>query len=73
MTHVERGLPEDVIPAVAEDIKAGIVVLGTVGRTGLSAAFIGNTAERVIGHLRCDLLAIKPDDTAEHDEHDDED
>ncbi|HAI50422.1 MAG TPA: universal stress protein UspE, partial [Enterobacteriaceae bacterium] len=34
----------------------------TVGRTGISAAFLGNTAEQVIDHLRCDLLAIKPDD-----------
>ncbi|MBK5142239.1 universal stress protein UspE [Budviciaceae bacterium BWR-B9] len=73
LTHVEKGMPEDVIPAVAEQIHAGIVVLGTVGRTGLSAAFIGNTAERVIGHLKCDLLALKPDDTSEHDDHDDED
>jgi len=37
-------------------------VLGTIGRTGLSAAFLGNTAEQVIDHLRCDLLALKPDD-----------
>ncbi|VFS49778.1 Universal stress protein E [Budvicia aquatica] len=71
-THVEKGMPEDVIPAVAESIDAGIVVLGTMGRTGISAAFIGNTTERVIGHLKCDLLAIKPDDT-DSDEHDDED
>jgi len=62
MTHVEKGLPEEVIPDLAEHLQAGIVVLGTVGRTGISAAFLGNTAEQVIDHLRCDLLAIKPDD-----------
>ncbi|AIR66243.1 universal stress protein UspE [Enterobacter sp. Ap-916] len=62
MTHVEKGLPEEVIPDLAEHLQAGIVVLGTVGRTGLSAAFLGNTAEQVIDHLRCDLLVIKPDD-----------
>ncbi len=38
-THVEKGLPEEVIPDLAEHPQAGIVVLGTVGRTGLSAAF----------------------------------
>lgn len=37
------------------------MVLGAVGRTGISAAFLGNTAEQVIDHLRCDLLVIKPD------------
>ena len=38
------------------------MVLGAVGRTGISAAFLSNTAEQVIDHLRCDLLVIKPDD-----------
>lgn len=61
LTHVEKGLPEEVIPDLAEHLDAGVVVLGTIGRTGLSAAFLGNTAEQVIDHLRCDLLAIKPD------------
>lgn len=60
-THVEEGLPEEVIPEIAEKIKAELVVLGTIGRTGLSAAFLGNTAEHVIGRLNCDVLAIKPD------------
>ncbi len=61
LTHVEKGLPEEVIPDLSEHLQAGIVVLGTIGRTGLSAAFLGNTAEQVIDHLRCDLLVIKPD------------
>ncbi|AKA37260.1 universal stress protein UspE [Yersinia ruckeri] len=60
-THVEKGLPEEVIPDLAEHLHAGVVVLGTLGRTGLSAAFIGNTTEHVIDRLKCDLLAIKPD------------
>ena len=51
----------DAIRDLAEHLQAGIVVLGTVGRTGISAAFLGNTAEQVIDHLRCDLLVIKPD------------
>jgi universal stress protein E len=61
-THVSKGLPEEVIPELAAHLDAGVVVLGTIGRTGISAAFLGNTAEQVIDHLRCDLLAIKPDD-----------
>ncbi|CAO96731.1 universal stress protein UspE [Erwinia tasmaniensis] len=75
LTHVEKGLPEEVIPDLAEYLDAGVVVLGTIGRTGLSAAFLGNTAEQVIDRLRCDLLAIKPDGfvspvTVDDDEHD---
>ncbi|GIU25170.1 universal stress protein UspE [Shewanella sp. MBTL60-007] len=59
--HVKEGLPEDVIPDLASELDAELVVLGTVGRTGLSAALIGNTAEHVIDSINCDLLAIKPD------------
>ncbi|ARR49265.1 TPA: universal stress protein UspE [Photobacterium damselae] len=59
-THVLEGLPEDIIPRVAEDLGVEMVVLGTTGRTGLSAVFIGNTAEHTIDRLNCDLLALKP-------------
>ena len=45
---------------VAEKLEAELVILGTIGRTGLSAAFLGNTAEHVISKLNCNLLAIKP-------------
>ena len=60
-THVEEGLPETVIEHVATKIDAELVILGTIGRTGISAALIGNTAEHVIDQLNCDVLALKPD------------
>ncbi|WP_440055807.1 universal stress protein UspE [Pseudoalteromonas sp. T1lg65] len=58
---IKEGLPEDVIPYIAKQKDAELVVIGTVGRTGLSAALIGNTAEHVIDSLDCDVLALKPD------------
>ncbi|MBA6349097.1 universal stress protein UspE [Colwellia sp. BRX8-9] len=60
-THVKEGLPEDVIQSISKHVDAELVVLGTIGRTGISAALIGNTAEHVIDRLNCDVLAIKPD------------
>ena len=57
---MREGLPEDVIPLVADELDAELVVMGTVGRTGISAALIGNTAEHVIDSLNCDVLALKP-------------
>jgi len=60
-THVEEGLPETVIEQIASNIDAELVILGTIGRTGISAALIGNTAEHVIDQLNCDVLALKPD------------
>ncbi len=58
--HVKEGLPEDVLPSVANLIDAELVIIGTVGRQGISAALIGNTAEHVIDKLDCDVLALKP-------------
>ncbi|MEE2023748.1 universal stress protein UspE [Alkalimonas mucilaginosa] len=61
-THVLEGMPEDVIPKVARELDAEMVLIGTIGRTGFSAAIIGNTAEHVIDRLDCDVLAVKPED-----------
>ena len=58
--HLEQGLPEDVISAVAQEIKAELVILGTVGRSGLGVTLLGHTAEQVIDKLDIDLLALKP-------------
>ncbi|WP_372769760.1 universal stress protein UspE [Pseudoalteromonas sp.] len=58
--YIKEGLPEDVLPQVANQLDAELVVMGTVGRTGISAALIGNTAEHVIDSLNCDVLALKP-------------
>lgn len=58
---VEEGLPGKAIVRIAERLDAKLVVMGTQGRTGLAAAFIGNTAESIIDRLNCNLLALKPD------------
>jgi universal stress protein E len=60
--HVIEGMPEDAIPNIVKEYDALMVVIGTIGRTGLSAAIIGNTAEHVIDQLDCDVLAVKPVD-----------
>ncbi|MGI5309754.1 universal stress protein UspE [Rheinheimera sp. WS51] len=60
--HVIEGMPEDAIPNVVKEHNALMVVIGTIGRTGFSAAIIGNTAEHVIDQLDCDVLAVKPAD-----------
>ena len=61
-THMRAGNPAEEITDLAEEIDAGVVVMGAVSRSGLKRLFIGSTAERVIDHLKCDVLVIKPDD-----------
>lgn len=56
----KRGPVEKVITSQAAEERAQIVVMGTVGRKGVKARLLGNTAEQVLRHLRTDVLAIKP-------------
>lgn len=56
-------LPGDVsvrLAAVVRRTRAQIAVMGAVSRSGLKRVFIGNTAERVLDRLPCDLLVVKP-------------
>jgi universal stress protein E len=55
-----------VLPRVARETHAGVVVMGAVSRTGLKKLFIGNTAERVLADLPCDVLVVKPGAFREH-------
>jgi universal stress protein E len=48
------------IPGVAQQIGSAIVVMGGISRSGIKRAFIGNTAERVLNDLKCDVLVVKP-------------
>ncbi len=57
---IKRGPVEKVIASEAAGKRAQLVVMGTVGRKGLKARLIGNTAERVLQHLKTDVLAIRP-------------
>jgi nucleotide-binding universal stress UspA family protein len=55
------GIPWKVIGSVARRMDASMIVMGSVGRTGLPGFFIGNTAERVLRSCDRSILAIKPE------------
>jgi universal stress protein E len=59
--HLVEDRPMLAIPQTARRTRSAIVVLGAISRSGLKAAFIGNTAERVLDDLECDLLVVKPE------------
>jgi universal stress protein E len=58
--HLLQGDSYAAIPAAARKTRSAIVVMGAVSRSGLKRLFIGNTAEKVMDELRCDLLVVKP-------------
>jgi universal stress protein E len=58
--HLLCGDPAIELPVVARSIRAGLVVMGAVSRSGLKRIFIGSTAEQVLDILQCDVLIVKP-------------
>ncbi|ANO52737.1 universal stress protein [Woeseia oceani] len=58
--HLHKGDPKIVLPMVANDEHIDLLVMGTVGRTGIPGFFIGNTAESVLRQATCSVLALKP-------------
>jgi len=44
---------------VAEETKAGLIVMGTHGRSGLGRALMGSVAEAVLRRASCPVLTVK--------------
>jgi universal stress protein E len=60
--HLLKGNPAAMIDGLTRDLQADLVVMGTVGRTGIPGFFIGNTAEEVLQTTTASVLAVKPRD-----------
>ncbi|WDH37825.1 universal stress protein [Pseudomonas chlororaphis] len=60
--HIEEGPADVLIPHTAHELQAALTIIGTVARTGISGALIGNTAEVVLDALESDVLVLKPED-----------
>jgi nucleotide-binding universal stress UspA family protein len=59
--HIVGRHPADAIAQTAQELHSSIVVMGAISRSGLKRLFIGNTAERVLDLLSCDVLVVKPE------------
>ncbi|HEV8332733.1 MAG TPA: universal stress protein [Steroidobacteraceae bacterium] len=57
---VREGTASDVITAEANRRSSDVLVMGAVSRSLPARPVIGSTAERVIDHVDCDVLVIKP-------------
>ena len=58
--EVKVGRPEDVISSIERRETADLLVMGAVSRSIDTHPVIGNTAERLIDRVSCDLLVMKP-------------
>ena len=58
-THQLPGSARDLLPYVARDWNADLVVMGALARGRGAGDAIGRTAERVLDHLPCDVLIVR--------------
>jgi universal stress protein E len=58
--HLLDMSPLDAIPRAARKARADVIVMGAIARSGIKRLFIGNTAEKLLNELPCDVLVVKP-------------
>jgi nucleotide-binding universal stress UspA family protein len=58
-TIVVEGSPSEAIPKLAEATGAGLIVMGTHGRSGVNRWMLGSVAERVIRESRIPVLTTR--------------
>ena len=58
--HVVEGSPDEEILKAINELNIELVVMGTSARSGVAGLVLGNTAERIVSHIKCSLIAVKP-------------
>ena len=51
---------DEAIVHLAEDIGAGLIVIGSRGFGGMKRAVLGNVADSVVRHAHCPVLVVRP-------------
>jgi nucleotide-binding universal stress UspA family protein len=57
--HAKFGRPDAEIVHLAEELDAGIVVVGSRGEGGLRRALLGSVSDSVVRHAHCPVLVVR--------------
>ncbi|MEO0600704.1 MAG: universal stress protein [Myxococcota bacterium] len=57
--HIRIGVPGHVVPEMAGELGADLVVMSSHGRTGIPRALMGSVAERLVRFSPCPVLVLK--------------
>jgi universal stress protein A len=58
-TNVRLGVPYQAILKEAKEKKIDLIVIGSLGRTGIKKIFLGSVARNVVDGSKCPVLVIK--------------
>ena len=58
-THLAMGDAPREIVHLAEDLEAGLIVMGSRGRGGIRRALMGSVSDSVVRHAHCPVLIVR--------------
>jgi nucleotide-binding universal stress UspA family protein len=58
-THLGIGKPDEEIVALGEELGAGLIVIGSRGRSGIRRALMGSVCDSVVRHAHCPVLVVR--------------
>ena len=58
-SHHTAGRPDAEIVALAEDLGAGLIVMGARGVGGIRRALTGSVSDSVVRHAHCPVLVVR--------------
>lgn len=58
--HVNLGIMETALPALARELRTDVLVMGALSRTWTRRPFVTPRAEQILDALECDVLVVKP-------------
>ena len=59
--QLREGSSSEVIQQAIGELNIDVVVMGSVGRSGIPGLLIGNKAEKLLTNINCTVLTVKPD------------
>jgi nucleotide-binding universal stress UspA family protein len=57
--HLRLGRPDNQIVWVAEEVGAGLIVIGSRGHGGVRRALMGSVSDSVVRHAHCPVLVVR--------------
>jgi nucleotide-binding universal stress UspA family protein len=58
---VEGGVPQEIV-GLAEEIGAGLIVMGSRGRGGIRRALMGSVCDSVVRHAHCPVMVVRQEE-----------
>jgi nucleotide-binding universal stress UspA family protein len=58
--HAREGFPDAEVVDLAEELGAGLIVMGSRGHGGVRRALMGSVSDSVVRHAHCPVLVVRP-------------